>query len=92
VAQFSLIAGECGIEGFCDGSAASARFGELAGITIDPFDTLYFCDCGHGALRAMSPDGTFFMQTRTQNGKQVVLMHVRSLCGCAHRFCVFSCL
>jgi hypothetical protein len=31
--------------------------GDAAGLTIDPFDTIYFCDFAHGAIRAISPEG-----------------------------------
>jgi hypothetical protein len=31
--------------------------GDVAGICVDPFDTIYFCDYAHGAIRAISPEG-----------------------------------
>lgn len=38
--------------GWCD-----SLCGDCAGVTIDPFDSIYFCDYAHGAIRAISPEG-----------------------------------
>lgn len=37
--------------------ATDSLLGDAAGLTVDPFDTIYFCDYAHGAIRAISPEG-----------------------------------
>jgi hypothetical protein len=37
--------------------ATDSLLGDTAGLTVDPFDTVYFCDYAHGAIRAISPEG-----------------------------------
>jgi hypothetical protein len=60
--QVERLAGQSGVEGFRDGNGRSAAlFGELTGIAVDPLDdTLFVCDYGHGAIRAVAPDGSVY--------------------------------
>lgn len=47
-----------GFSWFRDGKGkGEALLGDVAGLATDPFDTIYFCDYAHGAVRAISPDG-----------------------------------
>ena len=45
--QVECIAGRSGTRWFRDGMGPSdSLLGDAAGLTIDPFDTIYFCECG----------------------------------------------
>jgi hypothetical protein len=56
--QVECLAGRSGTRWFRDGMGATdSLLGDTAGLTVDPFDTVYFCDYAHGAIRAISPEG-----------------------------------
>ena len=47
--------------------ATDSLLGDPAGICVDPFDTIYFCDYAHGAIRAISPEGSVSVQSVSQS-------------------------
>jgi len=52
------LAGQSGQRWFRDGHGDDeALLGDVAGLATDKFDTVYFCDYAHGAIRAISPEG-----------------------------------
>ena len=56
--QLERLAGQSGQRWFRDGRGSDeALLGDVAGLTTDTHDTIYFCDYAHGAVRAISPDG-----------------------------------
>jgi hypothetical protein len=58
-AQVECLAGQSGTRSFLDGMGPSGSLlGDPAGICVDPFDTIYFCDYAHNAIRAISPEGS----------------------------------
>jgi hypothetical protein len=53
------LAGQPDQRWFRDGRGRDeALLGDAASVAVDPFDTIYFCDYAHSAIRAISPDGT----------------------------------
>ena len=66
--QLEILAGRSGTRFFRDGMGPTdSLLGDVAGICIDPFDTIYFCDYAHGAIRAISPEGTVLTSRCIQN-------------------------
>ncbi len=67
VSNLVRLAGQHGRRWFRDGRGSDeALLGDAASVAVDPFDTIYFCDYAHGAIRAISPDGTLsFASKRT---------------------------
>ena len=56
--RLEVIAGQFTLNAYRDGVGTDeAYLGEVAGLCVDPFDTVYFCDYSHGAIRAISPEG-----------------------------------
>ncbi len=52
------VAGQSGKRAFRDGMGHNDSWlGDVTGICVDPFDTVYFCDYAHCAIRAISPEG-----------------------------------
>lgn len=54
----SSIAGNPVESGDVDGPAGSARFGQIAGLTVAPDGTVYVVDFGNQKIRKVAPDGT----------------------------------
>mmetsp|Transcript_178656 Transcript_178656/g.566909 ORF Transcript_178656/g.566909 Transcript_178656/m.566909 type:complete len:529 (-) Transcript_178656:487-2073(-) len=52
----STIAGS-GVQGFADGSAGTAMFKSLGGVTIDPLGNLFVADHGNARIRKITPGG-----------------------------------
>lgn len=56
--QLQCLAGQSGQQGFVDGNGRTeALLGDVSGIAIDPWDTVFFADYSHGAIRALAPNG-----------------------------------
>jgi hypothetical protein len=56
--QLTCIAGKSGQQSFIDGDGPTqALLGAVSGIAIDPWDTIFFADYSHGAIRAVAPNG-----------------------------------
>ncbi len=56
--QLEILAGRSGTRFFRDGMGPTdSLLGDVSGVCVDPFDTIYFCDYAHGAIRAISPEG-----------------------------------
>ncbi|MFN0112780.1 MAG: hypothetical protein ACKVZH_28305, partial [Blastocatellia bacterium] len=53
----STLAGSAGNPGFVDGSGATARFRQLAGIAAAPNDVVYVADAGNHAIRRVDSGG-----------------------------------
>ncbi len=53
----STLAGDCGQRGFANGSGATARFNQPAGIAVDSVGDVYVADSENAAVRMISPSG-----------------------------------
>ncbi len=62
----STLAGSAGNSGFTDGSGATARFRQLAGVTAAPNEVVYVADAGNHAIRRV--DGAGAVTTTAGNG------------------------
>lgn len=63
----STIAGS-GIQGYRDGDAATAQFGNPKGIAVDASGIIYVADCGNHCIRKIEPSGT--VSTFAGNGQK----------------------
>lgn len=54
----STLAGHPTEAGYVDGPAGTARFGQIAGLTVTPNGTIFVVDFGNKKIRKIGPDGT----------------------------------
>ena len=53
----STVAGSAGLADFLDGSSASARFNQSAGLAVDSGGNVFVTDAGNNRVRLLTPDG-----------------------------------